>query len=1347
MRRWQKITLVSVAALLALPLLAVAVVWLLLRTDPSFVERLVGRLTNNDVVLQGLSGALPGDLRLARLQLRDPVGVWLEADDVSARWSVWPLLEKRIAVDQLQAARLALSRAPTYPPSRNANSSQGLWFRSLAIGQVELTRLELGAPLAGQAVALRVQAAARYRPSQELMLRFDARRLDAVTATYHVNAELARNGWQGELTLAEGAGGPLANLLQLPALGDLAVQASLNGPPQAIATQLTARAGPLSAGARGTLDVLHRAVDADITLDAPAMAPRPDLSWQRIALRAHLQGTPAAPRSSGQLDITDLNAGMLKLGAMQAQLRSDDAALELDAQARSLVLPGRAAGLLAGSPLALHAEARLGEATRPIDVTLSHPLLQARAHYEADAKGNGSLQATFPDLKPLSDVAGLDLRGRGTLEAQLTGGGKTRRLQLKSALAINGGALPWATLLAPQAQLSADMQLTGEQLKLSSFELQAANLQASARGTLATSDSDLRWTVSLPKLQALSSALAGQLRAQGQVQGALPRLAMRAEVDGDLAAHGSPTGALHLSFQGRDLPQKPNGRLELSGMLDAAPVQLALAISSNARGLNARVERGSWKSAQAQGAVNLPSGGELPQGRLELRMAQLSDLDRLLGQPVQGSLDAVLAFEQSQGRARARVNVDASNVGVPSQQLQSLQLRGEVDDPTGNPTLSARMTAAASLSGVSAKLTAAARGPFSALALNVDVDTNDAQSQAGSLRVRANWLSPSRSLQFSALTARYRGETLRLTAPTTVSLADGMRVDRLQLTAAGAVLDLSGSFSPQLNLDATVTHLTTQALRPLWPTLEADGEAQASAHLQGTLAAPVGTLEFNLKGLQGRSGVLRGLPSTDADFKATLAGTTAQVDTEVRGGAGLKLDITGQAPLGMSAPMDLRMQGDVDLALANPVLEAGGQRLLGQVHVDGKLGGTPAAPQAQGTLQIARGDLQDYSRGAHLQNITATLVAHGPQLTLQRFTASAGGGSLTAQGTIDLAIPMPVNLSVTARNAQPLTSDLITANVDAELKMTGALRQQVTVAGTLHVNHADINVPNALPPDVAVLNVIRPGQAAPSSPSVDTSKLLLNITVEAPRAVFVRGRGLDAELGGTLRVGGAGAAPTFSGGFDMRNGTFNLAGASLTFSSGRLSFNGTGVRKKIDPTLDFVASNSSGGITSKLAITGYADAPVITLSSNPDAPQDDVLSRLLFGEAAAQLTPLQIAQIGAALATMSGVGGGLNPLNAVQRRLGLDRLAISGGSSGSSSSSSSESSNSASIEAGRYVSSRVYVGGKESTTGNTQAQVQIDLTKRLKLQTTLGTGGGPVQGATPENDPGSSIGLSYQFEY
>jgi translocation and assembly module TamB len=142
------------------------------------------------------------------------------------------------------------------------------------------------------------------------------------------------------------------------------------------------------------------------------------------------------------------------------------------------------------------------------------------------------------------------------------------------------------------------------------------------------------------------------------------------------------------------------------------------------------------------------------------------------------------------------------------------------------------------------------------------------------------------------------------------------------------------------------------------------------------------------------------------------------------------------------------------------------------------------------------------------------------------------------------------------------------------------------------------------------------------------------------------------------------------------------------------------------------------------------------------------MARLLFGESASQLTALQVVQIGAALAQLTGGGGGgLNPLAKIQKTLGLDRLTVGSTASTGASSSTQQQPSGYSVEAGRYVSSRVFVAVKESTTGSSQLAVDVDLTKHLKLQTRLGNGSATAQGTTPENDPGSSVGLAYQFEY
>jgi len=328
-----------------------------------------------------------------------------------------------------------------------------------------------------------------------------------------------------------------------------------------------------------------------------------------------------------------------------------------------------------------------------------------------------------------------------------------------------------------------------------------------------------------------------------------------------------------------------------------------------------------------------------------------------------------------------------------------------------------------------------------------------------------------------------------------------------------------------------------------------------------------------------------------------------------------------------------------------------------------------------------------------------------------------------------------------------VASKLVTANLNADLHVSGRARERLDIAGTVHLNRTLIGIPNSLPPNVAVLDVRRHGKAAPPPP--DKQLVVgLDVTLQAPQEFLVEGRGLNAAMGGELHLGGTTDSPLVSGGFDLQRGIFSLSGNNLNFTAGRVSFNGAGLKNKIDPTLDFTAQTTITDTTATLHITGLADAPQFEFTSSPAKPQDEIMALLLFGAPAAQLSALQLAQVGVALASLSGVGGdgGLNPLVKLQKSLGLDRLSV-GGASNTGTTTGTGQNTGASIEAGRYISKRVYVEAKQSTTGTSQVGADVDLTKHLKLQTRLGNGTGSVLGTTPENDPGSSIGLSYQFEY
>ncbi|HLJ05618.1 MAG TPA: translocation/assembly module TamB domain-containing protein, partial [Acetobacteraceae bacterium] len=487
-------------------------------------------------------------------------------------------------------------------------------------------------------------------------------------------------------------------------------------------------------------------------------------------------------------------------------------------------------------------------------------------------------------------------------------------------------------------------------------------------------------------------------------------------------------------------------------------------------------------------------------------------------------------------------------------------------------------------------------------------------------------------------------------------------------------------------------------------------------------------------GLRIRSGPGRALPPAGITADAELNGTDARIEARLTAGSS-RLTANGRVPLNAAGTIDLRAGGMLDLAVFDPVLSANGRKLRGQLTLDATINGTTAAPRIAGNVQLAGGEVQDFSSGFHLTDITARVQGSGDTVRVAQFSAKAGAGSLSGSGSIGVLAPgMPIDLTLTAHNARPLASDMISAVLDADLTVRGQVAGQLALGGTVRVQRADIRVPERLPTSIAQLPVQQPG-AKPAAPPAPPMVITLNLSLDAPEQVLIRGRGLDAEFGGSMKITGTASQPRTTGGLELRRGTLSVAGRTLDFAEGQISFNGGSIT---DPALHLVANSTNGNVTATLTVGGTAHNPKIELSSVPELPQDEVLAHLLFGSGIGQLGPFEIAGIAAGLATLTGTGGsGVgDPLDKVRQGLGLDRLAVGSGSSGNPT-----------LEAGRYLAPGVYLGAKQSASGSgTQANVQIDIAKGLKLQGTAGTGDSSAVGSAGESN-GTGVGVTYQFEY
>jgi translocation and assembly module TamB len=643
-----------------------------------------------------------------------------------------------------------------------------------------------------------------------------------------------------------------------------------------------------------------------------------------------------------------------------------------------------------------------------------------------------------------------------------------------------------------------------------------------------------------------------------------------------------------------------------------------------------------------------------------------------------------------------------------------------------NGTLSLDGLAAGKL-GASGTLEA--RGPLDALALRLAATVPALSGAPARLNTAATVNVPRRGVTLSALQAEWRQLTLRLLAPAHIDAANGVVVDNLRLGLQQAVLAISGKAGNTLDLTASLRDLPADLAAVVSPQLAASGTISAEARLTGTSTRPDGSVRLNARGVQLKSGPGRAIPPANLTAEAVLNGGVARVDARLTAGSS-NLTLAGTAPVSGGGALDLRVAGVADLAMAEPLLAASGRRVAGRVNLDARVTGTQAAPRIAGTAQLTGGEVQDYQAGVNLRAIAATVQADGDRIRLARFSAQAGAGTIGGSGTVGLAAPMPVDLTFTAQNATPIANEMLTERLDANLAIAGEVQGNLSVRGTVRVRRADLQIPDKLPQSVAVLPV-RNANAPPQPPAkaAPPPDIALNLTVQVDQ-FLVAGHGLDAELAGAIQVRGTAANPQAGGGLKLQRGTFDLVGQTLTFSEGSVDFIGAGIS---DPGLHFVANTTSNNIVATLTVGGTARHPKITLSSVPDLPQDEILAQIMFHRSTAQLSPIEIAQIAAALASFSGAVSG-DPLANLGKSLGLDRLSVGTNNAGA-----------ATVQAGKYVAPGLYLGAKQSASGGTQAALQYDITKGLKLETTTGMGGGNPQGTSDSS--GSSIGLTYQFEY
>jgi autotransporter translocation and assembly factor TamB len=219
----------------------------------------------------------------------------------------------------------------------------------------------------------------------------------------------------------------------------------------------------------------------------------------------------------------------------------------------------------------------------------------------------------------------------------------------------------------------------------------------------------------------------------------------------------------------------------------------------------------------------------------------------------------------------------------------------------------------------------------------------------------------------------------------------------------------------------------------------------------------------------------------------------------------------------------------------------------------------------------------------------------------------------------------------------------------------------------------------------------------------------LDLNVNSTGRVFLRGRGLDSEWSGDLKVSGTVTEPSINGELSVVRGYLDFLSKRFQIKSGKVKFAG---QSPPSPWLDFEAESSREEITVHLQVSGPPESLEMTLSSTPTLPEDEILARLLFGRSMSQITPIQALQLADALGVLGGVTGGGQVMGRMRSMLGVDQLEIEVGESLSEDTS---------IRAGKYLKDNVYLEYRSGTGKDAgKAAITWDVNPYLAVESEVG---------------------------
>lgn len=1287
------------------------------------------------IELSGVRGDLLGRFEIGEFSVSDDNGTWVEARDLTVSWSPQHLLGRTLAIRQLAVAEVDALREPELLAS-GGSSGPGTrpWHVELERGGIDRLQIEDG--IFGRSQSLKLGVVLQTRGSSgtaQIRLEPLEERTDSV--------DLSAN-WEpgtyptGRLEIDAKAGGLITSLLRTPQGRDLKgrfdaglvngdwtfVGQLASGDWQVL--ELETRATPealsgkmvLAAEGSGYLTPVAELLGNSIivSLSATPNDESVPVAFAIDAGESRFEGDLMWQRTESELSISDIDAH-LEAGPMFHRL-----GLSM-AQLGTISFKGD----LAQTPGGLSYEGEIGARdVLLVDRAVEEVVIDLTAEY-----GSGAVE-----LEMISNASGVEAIGSGSISALVNGRYETKAgLASLREVSVQGEGV--SATGSGSIHRAGSFDLNGVMAVESIGPIANSNLswafERDARGELRTAiegpfeldeltepfgpvlgesghvRAELVGAVNAPiKLKALN-LIAGVLNveARGDLTG--DKAGLRGRIDGkpftisDVNASSS-TGGFEVSFPNGDVSAR--GELQIPQLLWNEQQLNQTSIMFSAAQSDGLTFEAKVKSSANQANLGLNLSGIANAQAIDIRAINF-ELGEFLGS----------------GSAKFRPNaVELSDgfLDFGGHLPGGGALIGRVQIREGGYEVESRLTGFSGAGILVKRADVRGRGDFKQFAADIEID-GDLVSNTGSAPVIGG----------SAGIVRFADQTLALNLDFLIDEHEVRTASPLQIefgsepAFSGEMAMFGGRVTASARLGDSPYLRAVFADVGVAPVGRLIGRTQLDGLLSGNLdfgageAGLTGAAELSASRLALAGNDLSMINATvtadvkNNDVSAALSildsansidflGTMEFALNEASSGWVIGLDSEVPVSASLSGSGDIsplwRTFGPAELNIGGTVdLELSGEGLIDALHLTGP-------------VRIKDGVFEQAASGLGLKSVQLDAVANSNSIAVRSVSARGwNGGSLIGHG--DFGYDRTLDLRIQLRELDALNRDDLTAKVSGPVSIVRS-DAQTKISGQLELNEGRLDLSKLPSGGYQTLTVSFEDPEAGPVPPPEREGVLVDIGVTADRRLFVISPQLDSEWGLAINVQGTTDDLQLVGRADLVRGNVELLTNTFRLTDGELRFGGALDESEID----LRASQRRDNFETEIRLIGDVLSPAVELSSNPALPEEEILSRVLFGQSAGNLSGFEAAQLASAAAALASGGSGLDIMGSFRDATGLDRVSIGQSADGS-----------AALTTGKYLADNVYVEVETGISGTPALELEWTPIERVQIDTQLDPELGP----------------------